>query len=238
MPETTTPRELAEDHLARLNLVGKRNVWKNNHPKIAAIVRHASKYLRSCNSVAEFGVGDAYLMRRMVGMGKQYTGLDISSFAVDYHNKQARVHDFPATFKVQDIADPDGYGLPKQDAVFCLDILEHISEPQYRQSLTNIHTLLVDGGYFLGTVPYNENLQKSMVQCPECGHTFHRIGHQQSFDLDKLRASLGGKFAIVKLGVLRGRSKLDWMLRMKKVFLYPLRRYAPGDTIYFIAQKR
>jgi hypothetical protein len=53
----------------------------------------------------------------------------------------------------------------------------------------------------LGTVPFAEELQDSVVVCPCCGEQFHRWGHQRSFDRIALRQELQGTFAIRRLGV-------------------------------------
>ncbi len=227
----------AEDYLARLNLEGSRKVWQLNHPKIGYVIRKVRPRLTGGMKVAEFGVGDAYLPSRL-GPGMSYTGLDISSYLAEYHSRHSAGVTGNARFLQMDIADPQGYGLEEQDVVFCLDVLEHVSEQEYRLAIHNIHRLLRRGGLFIGTVPYRENLDLQMVRCPDCGCTFHRVGHKQSFDMRKLKGSLQPEFTIVELGIV---PPVPGRLRSCRAIIrwarYHLIGFRPGDTCYFVAQR-
>jgi hypothetical protein len=50
--------------------------------------------------------------------------------------------------------------------------------------------VLAPGGWFLGTVPYREDLNANRVICPCCGTVFHRWGHLASFSFESMRAEL------------------------------------------------
>lgn len=53
------------------------------------------------------------------------------------------------------------------------------------------------------TVPYKENLEESIVVCPKCNAKFHRWGHMQVFDEEKMDIILRRKgFEIVKIKIL------------------------------------
>jgi len=226
---------LVDDYLARLNLEGNRGVWRENHPKLDYIFRKAARYLRPGAHVAEFGIGDAHMLRRLAAAGMCCTGLDISGYLVEYH----RSHQDPAFhFMVADIAEPDGHQLEPQDAVFCLDVLEHIAEVEYRQAIRNLHRLLRPGGVLVGTVPFDEVLERSCAQCPACGHAFHTIGHKQSFDLEKLESSLRSMFSIRELGMVNAPlGKLRWLRTAAKWLRYRCHGLTRGDTCYFIAER-
>ena len=55
-------------------------------------------------------------------------------------------------------------------------------------------------GYGVFNTINNENLRKAIVTCPECGCTFHRTGHCQVFDEDRIRSLFSDKgFKLVKI---------------------------------------
>ncbi|MBU2502323.1 class I SAM-dependent methyltransferase [bacterium] len=228
----------SEDYIGRMNLEGGRGVFQGNRPKIDFVFGKARPFLRPGMKVAEFGLGEGYLVRKLHDAGMSVTGLDLSGYLVERLGERTAAEGRTIRFIQADIADPGGYPLGELDAVFCLDILEHVDEEAYRQALENIHAALRDGGILVGTVPNQENLVRSMVCCPSCGHEFHRIGHRQSFDRAKLLGTLEGKFTVRKLGLVQPWTPVDLALRLKKAILYPFRRYAPGDTFYFVASRR
>lgn len=235
--------ESMEDYLARLNLEGNREVWKGNHPKIDFILDKAIGRLAPGMKIAEFGIGDGHLLRRLHRARMQCTGLDISSYLVKYHSEQLRGK---ARILRADIADPNGYELDNQDAVFCLDVLEHIGEEEYRRAIANIYKVLSPGGWFIGSVPFDENLDNEMVFCPKCGHNFHRVGHKQAFDADRLKRSLKGMFVVRELGAVRPVTRdrpqelservRMWIRNVRHRFRSPP-PLARGETCYFIAER-
>jgi len=228
--------ETREDYLAKLNLEGKRTVWEGNHPKIDFIFKKTRQRLKPGMKVAEFGVGDGHLLRRLAEAKMYCTGLDISSYLVDYHSRRMQQTGCGVRFLQADIADPAGFDLETHDAVFCLDVLEHISEDEYRRAVENLGRLLRPGGLLIGTFPYRENLDESMVRCPQCGHDFHRVGHRQTFDPQKLADSLSSRFVLRELGSLKERKLWGlWRQRFRRLFNRPL--YRSGDTCYFIAER-
>jgi len=59
---------------------------------------------------------------------------------------------------------------------------------------------LKTNGYGIFNTINNENLRKAMVTCPECGCTFHRTGHCQVFDEDRIRNLFSSRgFKVVKI---------------------------------------
>jgi SAM-dependent methyltransferase len=85
------------------------------------------------------------------------------------------------------------------DAVVASEVLEHLDPAQCELAVAEIQRVLKDGGLFLGTVPFNEQLEGSRTVCPECGHQFHRWGHRQAFDRAGLERLLGSRFSVRSL---------------------------------------
>jgi SAM-dependent methyltransferase len=91
------------------------------------------------------------------------------------------------------------FGAHTFDAVVASEVLEHLHDEQRAAGLAEVARVLKPGGWFLGTVPYNESLKAGDVVCPCCGTLFHRWGHQKSFTEQTLRGELSGHFAVREL---------------------------------------
>ncbi|MFH1772287.1 MAG: class I SAM-dependent methyltransferase [Candidatus Omnitrophota bacterium] len=72
------------------------------------------------------------------------------------------------------------------DTVFCIEVLEHLTDQQIDIGLSEIKRSLKKDRYFILTVPYNEDLSKNIFTCPKCGEEFHKFGHLQSFNKEKI----------------------------------------------------
>jgi SAM-dependent methyltransferase len=82
------------------------------------------------------------------------------------------------------------------DIVIASEVLEHIPQASRCKAVSEIARVLKTGGWLIGTVPYRENLDENQVVCPGCGLVFHRWGHADWFDRDKLMRELGPWFRV------------------------------------------
>lgn len=85
------------------------------------------------------------------------------------------------------------------DFVVMSEVLEHLSDEVLSTALLEVHRVLKEHGYFIGTVPADENLRESLVVCPSCGSRFHRWGHVQSFSAQRLITCLKSVFSFVQV---------------------------------------
>ena len=86
------------------------------------------------------------------------------------------------------------------DTSFATDLIEHLSDADLDKCLNEINRILKKNGYGVFNTINNENLRKAIVTCPECGCTFHRTGHCQVFDEDRIRSLFSDKgFKLVKI---------------------------------------
>ncbi len=167
-------------------------------------------------SVLNIGTGSGVLELALRHAGFSVSALDPSEAAI------ARLRDHGVDGRV-------GFAesLPFKDAVFdavvASEVLEHLDPRQCELALAQIRRVLKPGGLFIGTVPFNERLSDSRTVCPNCGHLFHRWGHQQAFVRETLAKLLGGHFAAVAIStrsfvVWRGgvrrlaKSAVKWLL--------------------------
>ena len=83
------------------------------------------------------------------------------------------------------------------DFVVASEVLEHLGDTQFRSGIGEIIRVMSNVSWFLGTVPYCENLSLNQVVCPRCGEVFHRWGHKRSFDTKAIRDELSQSFSDV-----------------------------------------
>jgi 2-polyprenyl-3-methyl-5-hydroxy-6-metoxy-1,4-benzoquinol methylase len=76
------------------------------------------------------------------------------------------------------------------DAVFMIEVIEHILDEQVGLTLELIRRLLKPSGRLVVTTPNSENLDHAMCVCPTDGSVFHRWQHVRSFSADSLTALL------------------------------------------------
>jgi SAM-dependent methyltransferase len=85
------------------------------------------------------------------------------------------------------------------DFVVASEVLEHLKDDPLDSGIKEVFRVLNDRGYFIGTVPYCEDLSMNVVVCPRCEAHFHRWGHEQSFDADALKARLSVHFPDIRI---------------------------------------
>lgn len=164
-------------------------------PRLDYLIKATRRHARSANpAVLNIGVGDGYFETTAKARGYAVHALDLDAETV------ARLNDagIPAACAPME-------EMPYDDAMFDVvvasEVLEHLDPEQMQAGLRQIERVLKPGGTFIGTVPYRENLEQSMVICPDCSKVFHRWGHQRSFDDATLGKELGRVFPSVSTKV-------------------------------------
>lgn len=155
---------------------------------------------KSARRVLNIGIGAGMVEQRLLAKGWKVAALDPSREAVD---RMALIGVEARCGYAQKMPFDDA----SFDVVIASEVLEHI-EPEIRVAvLCEVARVLGNGGWFVGSVPYRENLVDAEVVCPDCGKVFHRWGHVSSFDRASLRAELMQVFDEVEC---RRRSFVDW----------------------------
>jgi SAM-dependent methyltransferase len=175
--------------------------FQNADPEAFAAARPRLEYLvraiagkvrtrRPC--VLNIGVGSGHFEHVALARGWEVHALDPDAAAV------ARLSDVGVHGHVGYI---ERMELPDNafDAVVASEVLEHLQDEQRAVGLVEIARVLKPDGWFLGTVPYNENLKAGDVVCPCCGALFHRWGHQKSFTEASLSEELRAGFRVQEL---------------------------------------
>jgi SAM-dependent methyltransferase len=167
--------------------------------------------------ILTIGVGDGYLERAIAARGWDVVAVDPDQSTCD---RLLGVGVDARCGVIEALPVPDTHF----DFVLASEVVEHLTVTQGERALDEIVRVLQPGGWFVGTVPYDENLLANHVVCPECGAEFHRWGHQRTFTSKSLREHLGTRLVDIEVRLrafvnfrgrsLRGKVKsgLRWML--------------------------
>ena len=100
------------------------------------------------------------------------------------------------------------------DALFCLEVIEHVTDRQTPSLLAHWRGLLADDAIVILTCPNRENLASGTVYCPNCDSAFHRWQHMRSLShgdvVDTLTAAGFETLWLGLVGFEVGAALLDW----------------------------
>jgi SAM-dependent methyltransferase len=162
-------------------------------PRLEYLVRAIALKVNSPRPrVLNIGIGSGHFEQTALARGWEVHSLDPDAVAIE-RLAGSGVQGHVGYIEQMDLASN------QFDAVVASEVLEHLRDDQRAAGLTEIARVLKPGGWFLCTVPFNENLKASDVICPCCGTLFHRWGHQASFTLERMRAELEPMFAVREL---------------------------------------
>ena len=162
-------------------------------PRLEYIARAISRRVKLPKpKVLNIGVGSGHFEQTALARGFEVHALDPDSVAIERLTTAGVIGHVGYIEKM-------ALGDKQFDAVVASEVLEHLHDEQRAAGLREIARVLKPGGWFLGTVPYNENLKAGDVVCPCCGTLFHRWGHQQTFTEGSLRVQLERQFSVREL---------------------------------------
>lgn len=165
--------------------------FQTRHPEsfsgAATRLFHLARQLPAASTVLNVGVGSGQFEALASGLGHDVISLDPdpASLARACGGRNA------VAGLIQAIPLRDS----SMDVVVVSEVLEHLDDDTLNRGLDEIRRVLKDDGLILGTVPYKEDLDQSMVICPDCGKVFHKVGHVRSFDISTVHRTLGGHFS-------------------------------------------
>ena len=159
------------------------------------------KKIRESSKILEIGFGDAYLLKKLSANYQCY-GADISPKNI----QQMKIKFNNIKF---DLIKTDGKLPYKEnyfDAFIASEVLEHMDDEELKKCITEIHRILKPNGIAIITIPAKENLNDNTCYCPKCKHTFHKWGHKQSFNEEKIN-NLFNKFLKKEINIIYTRYK-------------------------------
>ena len=189
--------------------------------------------------VLNIGVGNGYFEENALKYGADVYSLDPSDRAIERLCNRLGLGDKAKVGYSQEIPYPSEYF----DVVVISEVLEHLGEDDLLATLKEIHRVLKPSGRIIGTVPACDDLLNQMVVCPHCGKLFHRWGHLQSFDIERLTVLLSLNFIIEKIykRPFITWSALNWKGKISATaifFLWCIGIHSSYENIVFVVVKR
>ena len=217
MPDADPPDDAAPAELADQSKIWAhaQNVdpgsFASAGPRLRFLLdRIAAKNARDRPVVLNVGVGDGALERGALARGWAVRSLD-----PDAESMARLAADEPAiechVGVIENVPLPDG----SVDFAVASEVLEHLTGARRAAGVAELARVLRPGGWFLGTVPWNEDLSLRRCVCPACGLVYHQYGHQASFTEATVERLLAPHFAAVETGRsafvgYRGRGPAGW----------------------------
>lgn len=148
-------------------------------------------------SVLDVGCGDGFVTNALPEH-LRVVGMDISATAIGHLRHKASLGSITA----MPFAD-DSF-----DLVMVNDVVEHLTEPQYRQARDEL--MRVARKYILITVPHGEQLESHLTRCAGCGGVYHVNWHQRSFTAETMRELMEEPFRLVELRLSGDETRPPW----------------------------
>lgn len=184
-----------------------RNGYSANKRRLRIIKNHILS-LEKDLKILNIGIGNGYMEELLLKeLNKENIfSLDPSEQALEEIKK---IYNLPdrnlLNGYADDISIPDSFF----DYVIASEVIEHIPDGAYSNSLLEIKRILKPGGFFIGTVPDNEDLAKNSYTCPYCKKNSHRVGHARSYTRESLKKDLSQYFETLKCKTIIGMN-LNW----------------------------
>jgi SAM-dependent methyltransferase len=214
-------------------------IFQQAEGRIRFLARRLKRRTKKGARILNVGVGAGLFEELATQLGMDVHSLDPDEESVARLNKQPWMKGQAKAGRLESMPFPG----EAFDAVVVSDVLEHLSDEVLEKALSEIHRVLSEGGAVMGTVPAKENLNERITVCPHCGEKFHRWGHLQSFDEERMRALLSKSFRVevIKEKFFPPRLNLSWKERAVFLAKQSLLRAGmnwPGSSLYFSAVKR
>lgn len=161
-------------------------------------------HLKPGMTALNIGVGGGALERMAQEKGVDIHALDPSSRTIERIRDWLNLGEKAQAGYAQAMPFQDNHF----DAVVMSEVLEHLNDEILPGALREVSRVLKPGGFLLASTPFCENLGDSEVVCPDCGKVFHKVGHVQSFDKDRMRRIVSNQgFCIEKIFIT---TFVDW----------------------------
>lgn len=188
----------------------KNNYWtkkdiKKFHKKLLKTRKgeDARKYAGDVTAKVIINISKKYLGKSILDVGSG-SGALILNLKKKYINKNITGIDLlgqPENNVIEGDVTNLKFNKEEFDTIFCTEVLEHLNNLDLKKAVKEISRVLVKKGILIITTPYNEKLKENIVFCPECHYSFHRVGHQQTFNEKRIK-DLFLDFNIIRVHVL------------------------------------
>lgn len=154
------------------------------------IIKRTEKYLKHDFDILDYGCGGGALMGYLFEKGYSCQGLDASADSLEAIKKSFGGNKlFKGAILSEEIPNKT-IKLSSYDFIYSIEMVEHLLPDKIENHLKEFARILKSGGYVFITTPYDENLEKCNVICPDCGAVFHRVQHLNVFTEASLSAMM------------------------------------------------
>lgn len=204
----------------------------------ASRIRFLVSRIQAEKTTLNIGCGSGLLEEFGIRRGLIVYSLDPSEKSIEAIRSRLQLGQRAQVGYIQKIPFPDGFF----DAVVVSEVLEHLTPAVMEVGLLEIRRVLKTGGRIIGTVPSREDLKQQSVICPCCGNRFHRWGHEQSFNKNKMEAILKSHF---DLGLVIERPFISWsilnwkgkLVSILRSIFWKLGWHGANENVFFDATK-
>jgi len=150
------------------------------------ILELTARYIpKNAKRILDYGCGPGFLMEHMLQRGFHAEGLEFS--AVSAQNARVRCESYPSFGGIIHIPElPSPLPTGGIDAVFLIEVIEHLLPQQQDATLKEIQRMTRPGGVLVLSTPHREDLGRVSTICPDCGCVFHPWQHVDAFDANRL----------------------------------------------------
>ena len=155
------------------------------------ILKIAKPFLNPHGENLDYGCGGGSLMEYLFENGISCAGLDSSPESLEIVKKNFSGNPL---YKGVVLATVPPYDIKEgtYDFIFCVETVEHLFWDRLPSVFSEMYRMLKPGGYVFITTPFKENLDKYKVICPDCGASFHRVQHMNTFSIESLSNLMEG----------------------------------------------
>ena len=169
------------------------DTFKGAQPRLDYILREISRKKEvPVPRVLNIGVGNGFFEESAKQVGWDICSLDPDADTIKNFSDRG-IKAYQGTIEAMPF-DDDHF-----DFIVASEVLEHLNDHQLERGKKEVSRVLKNRGYFIGTVPYCEDLRLNFVVCPRCEEKFHRWGHEQSFNLEKMDDMLSYLFSDIQV---------------------------------------
>lgn len=140
-------------------------------------------YFPEARHALDYGAGLGFLTGHLLHRGFITTAAEFSPKSVAAISATySGIPGFAGAFSASDILRLE----KKFDLIMVVEVIEHLYDEHLENTFHNVKALLANGGRVVFTTPYDEDLSKSMIYCPQCDHVFHRWQHVRNWNIQTL----------------------------------------------------
>jgi SAM-dependent methyltransferase len=152
------------------------------------IYNYTKKFLPKNGRILDYGAGKGFLTQKI--LEKSSLVVDCAEFSeAGLENIRKLVSHYPCfgqTIQIKNF--PLNVSNSMYDCIYFVETIEHLTDEFLMPTLYEFKRILKKDGVVIITTNNDENLDESIICCPDCGCVFHRVQHLRSFTPESMRS--------------------------------------------------